>query len=885
MNGLIGRTLGQYQIVEQIGEGGMATVYKAYQPGLDRYVAVKVLPPIHAQQPGFTERFRREARAIANLHHPNILPVYEFGQEDDYSYIVMRYVDGARTLKAVMAEGVGLAKAADLIGQIAGALDHGHQRGIIHRDVKPSNVLMDGDWALLTDFGLAKMTEASVQLTGSGVGVGTPAYMSPEQGQGAPIDHRTDVYSLGIILFEMLTGQIPHNAETPFAIVLKRVTEPLPVPRDLNPDIPDAVQRVILKALARDRESRFASAQEMADALKRAVLEATPTQIGLGREEAAEKVTPEPMAPTVPGSVEVVAGTALAEPAEPERAVGQAPPEIASEPWEPPEGTGAPAEAASTEPGAQATPVRSEVPVAVPRRLPLGRAFPWKWVAGGGAVVAVVVLFAIGFGSGWWRQPEMTPTPRAAVLVPTATAPQSPSSTATQPATPTSVPADAALTVRMRVRVVSSSDWASVDLGTKGEISEQKTVEVGGEVNQAELDIRTIRLGQEIQRAEAGDTISMVQDLVLSGVPVEERMWFTVRKGCLGVTTVEVLNVVVDPPVLVERAFLPECNPEVFLLYPQVLVTDSPPPSPTPLPTPHPGLTYLESGISLTSEGQHERAFAELDQAIALGLESSDTYYWRGIACREWHFYEGGCSYEQAVADFTQAIEHDAEDVRLYVDRAWTYRLWGDYARSIADWSRAIELEPGNANHYFDRASVHRDRQYWDAALEDMDRAIELDPGNAPFWRERGWLNSDRGELAEAISDFESAIALDPQECLAYWGRALVYRRREQYRATLDDLDKAIEFCPNIGQLYIDRGWLYHDDLGDSEQALSDFSTAIDIEPEGTHFRFQRGRLYDLLGRVAEARADFRKYLELTEGDPNAEWREEAQRWLREHPE
>ncbi|MBN1995747.1 MAG: protein kinase [Anaerolineae bacterium] len=273
MTDLIGQTLGQYRIIEQIGEGGMATVYKAYQPGLDRYVAIKVLPPIHAKQPGFSERFEREAKAIAHLNHPNILPVYDSGQENQNSYIAMRYVEGAVTLKAIMGPELSLQQAVNIIGQIAAALDYAHQQGIVHRDVKPGNVLMDGEWALLTDFGLAKMTESSVKLTGTGVGIGTPAYMSPEQGRGAAVDHRTDIYALGIILFEMLTGQIPHDAETPFAIVLKRVTEPLPLPRSINPNIPVAVERVILKALAAEPDDRYQTAGALAEALHQAVAE------------------------------------------------------------------------------------------------------------------------------------------------------------------------------------------------------------------------------------------------------------------------------------------------------------------------------------------------------------------------------------------------------------------------------------------------------------------------------------------------------------------------------------------------------------------------------------------------------------------------------------
>ena len=178
----IGKTLGSYRILEQIGVGGMATVYKAYQPSLDRHVAVKILPAHLAADPNFFERFRREGRAVANLEHPHILPVYDFGQEGNLTFLVMRYVE-AGTLSQLLGQPVGLPRIADLIAQIASALDHAHEAGIVHRDVKPSNVLMDrGDWALLTDFGVARMMEGTEQLTATGVGIGTPAYMSPEQG-------------------------------------------------------------------------------------------------------------------------------------------------------------------------------------------------------------------------------------------------------------------------------------------------------------------------------------------------------------------------------------------------------------------------------------------------------------------------------------------------------------------------------------------------------------------------------------------------------------------------------------------------------------------------------------------------------------------------------
>ncbi len=294
---VIGQTLGQYRIIEQIGQGGMATVYKAYQPSLDRYVAVKVLPPYFAHEPGFAMRFTREAKAIAKLNHPNILPIYDFGQEGELSYIVMKYVE-AGTLKDIVGGPLPLDETADIIRQIAVALEHAHQNGILHRDVKPSNVLLDeGRWVLLTDFGLAKMVEGSAVLTASGVGVGTPAYMAPEQGQGGPVDARADIYSLGVVLYEMATGRVPFQAETPMAVVIKHITDPLPLPRTINAQLPEAVERVILRALAKDPGDRFASTAQMADALAAAVsaaVEPAPETVELSLAEPVPAPLPTP---------------------------------------------------------------------------------------------------------------------------------------------------------------------------------------------------------------------------------------------------------------------------------------------------------------------------------------------------------------------------------------------------------------------------------------------------------------------------------------------------------------------------------------------------------------------------------------------------------------
>ena len=267
---LIGKTLGQYRIVERIGQGGMATVYKAYQANLDRFVALKVLPPQHAQTPGYRERFFREAKAVARLSHPNILPIFDIGIEADLSYIAMKYVPD-RSLRDIMGEPMRLETVCRYLDQIAGALDHAHGSGIIHRDIKPGNLLLEGDRVFLVDFGIAKILEESVALTFTGEIMGTPFYISPEQASGKPVDQRTDIYSLGIVVYQMVTGEVPYKGETPYGVIFRHINDPLPLPREHRPDLPESVERVILKALAKNPDDRYQKAGLMAEALREAV--------------------------------------------------------------------------------------------------------------------------------------------------------------------------------------------------------------------------------------------------------------------------------------------------------------------------------------------------------------------------------------------------------------------------------------------------------------------------------------------------------------------------------------------------------------------------------------------------------------------------------------
>jgi len=275
-----GQMLGPYQIIEQIGEGGMASVYKAYQPSMDRNVAIKVLPSQLADSAEFTQRFQQEARIIAKLEHPHILPVFDYGESDGITYLVMRYLDAGTLGKKMQKDRpLPLEEIDRLFTQLADALSYAHSYGIIHRDLKPSNALIDSQGNLfLTDFGIAKMLEsASPRLTQTDAIMGTPAYISPEQAKAVKVNQRSDIYSLGIILYEMVTGRVPFVAETPLAVILKHVSDPLPLPSTLKPDIPEAIEKVILKALAKEPNDRFATVNEFLSAWKRALDEVRAT--------------------------------------------------------------------------------------------------------------------------------------------------------------------------------------------------------------------------------------------------------------------------------------------------------------------------------------------------------------------------------------------------------------------------------------------------------------------------------------------------------------------------------------------------------------------------------------------------------------------------------
>lgn len=273
MNLKEGQKIGGYEIVGQLGQGGMATVYKAYHDRLDRHIAIKLMHTTFLQDEDFRARFQREARIVARLEHSYIVPIYDYNEHDNIPYLVMKFVSGMTLKRRAIKTGLTLHNTYEFLSKIADGIDYAHKQGILHRDMKPSNILIDeNDHPYITDFGLARIVAAGSSTISHDMMLGTPFYISPEQAQGSKdLDGRTDVYSLGVILYELVTGQVPFQADTPYAIVHGHIyTDPEP-PSSINPELSENIDFVLERALAKDRDERYPTAAAMMKAFAAAL--------------------------------------------------------------------------------------------------------------------------------------------------------------------------------------------------------------------------------------------------------------------------------------------------------------------------------------------------------------------------------------------------------------------------------------------------------------------------------------------------------------------------------------------------------------------------------------------------------------------------------------
>jgi serine/threonine protein kinase len=348
----------------------MATVYKAYHANLDRYVAIKVMHAAFKEDSTFLGRFQREARVLARLEHPNIVPVYDFADHGGQPYLVMKYVEGD-TLKARMANGsLSTDEILKVVDAVGAGLAYAHKQGVLHRDIKPSNVIItpDGQY-YLSDFGLARIATAGESTLSQDTMLGTPNYISPEQAKGvSDLDGRTDVYSFGVLLYEMIVGRVPYSGDTPFAVIHDHIYTPLPLPSAVNPNVPEPVERVLLKALAKERDDRYPDASALVNAFHQALEEAGALP------QPTPAVAPTPISSTVTRRAPTASATVVA-------------PAVAAKPESP--------------------------------RAQKKSGFPWVWVVVGGIVLVALALGAVLIGGRILRtrNTQATSTALAAITV------------------------------------------------------------------------------------------------------------------------------------------------------------------------------------------------------------------------------------------------------------------------------------------------------------------------------------------------------------------------------------------------------------------------------------------------------------------------------------
>jgi serine/threonine protein kinase/Tfp pilus assembly protein PilF len=787
---LIGQDLGGYRIISQVGKGGMATVYKAFQPSLDRYVAVKVMPPFYAHEDDtFVKRFKREAQSIAKLRHPNILLVIDFGEHEGLIYIVMEFVD-AGTLTDRLGNPMPFDEAAKILEQVASALDYAHMQGLVHRDVKPSNILLPKpDWPLLTDFGLAKIVGGS-QLTITGTIAGTPAYMSPEQGQGENVDARSDIYSLGIVLYEMMTGCVPYQAETPMAVVVKHIIEPLPLPTTKNPDLPESIERVILKALAKNPDDRYQRATTLAQAFKDVI--ETPTTIPRERptvledtkdeaelltvvEESIEdqgEVSAKEIAESVPLAEVLTSSIEVETPAEVVQPSPIEPVQVVSKP-----------SAGVISPPAEKT----------LKRLLEGR--PWlKWFIPAGAAAAALCVLGL--------------------VIAFIIAPAIRDGLGTQTEIPATLTAEEHFIEGQNFHVAGDLDSAIWEY--------QTAIEQGIDDYDVYFSLAEAYTGAD-RLEEALEIIDRVVRLAPEDAWVHESAgWFYKSIGFNYEAITRFENALaLNPDGTDFLEGLAESYTAVgeYAKAQEVLGQPAKP-------------EFEEDPNALEEQGWEFLAnhqFPDAEEAFqkAVDLNPGLVGAWEGLADVYW--YQG--EFDVAIDTLNTAITFNQEYAPLNVKLGWVYWDTWDLDKAEAAFNKARFLDPSLDDAWLGLTEVFWERGDLDGAIDVIETAIKTNPDHEALYEKAGSLYWENAEIDKAMEKLEEAIRIAPDTTYAYQTLSDIWYELGENTQAIASLERALGANSNRPDVYEALGYLFLE-LGQYEDAISSFNQAISMDLE-----------------------------------------------------
>lgn len=829
---MIGQELGGYRIVEQVGMGGMAVVYKAFDPRTERYVALKVLPQQYSKDPTFLTRFENEARAISKLEHLHILPIFAFGEQDGISYMAMRYMDSGTLSDRIKQGPIPLSDCARILRQLGEALDYAHSNGILHRDIKPSNALLDKSGnAYLTDFGIAKMVSGSsaLDLTGSGL-IGTPFYMSPEQCRGErELTPASDLYSLGVVLFEMVTGLTPYRAETPLAVLQMHLISPLPNARELRPELPESAAAVIMKALSKDPNDRYPSGRALAEAFERALASGeTHTDID-----------------------DPLGGATL---------VGDQPTMGVK-----PTRTVASATQAST-PQADNTNTPQTITVIQTERSVL----PYV-IAGVATLVAILALMLVVLPqatrdqllvSVGLLQPTETPTPTP-TLTPTVTPSPTPTLTPTATITPSPTPT---FTATPLAAAPFSAGTVGVVIASNGRDDQvdrlvRDLMGGGAQVIRIDYSPTTAEAQAEVMRVYNAPLLvwadrSMAAQLALNVVFAPAFQSTTTAEGkVLFVPNDQRLPIAPDTDARFARnvidgllAYLAERWAEADSALGRAA---------TFAPAQAAPIVNAYRGLVNVLRADYAAAIGQLNNRLEAAPQDIFTLNNRGAA------FAALGQFDEAVADLTQALNLNPDAAALYSNRAMAYAAQGDFDSALDDLDAAIGITPGDAALYRNRGHVHTQMQRYSRALEDYNRALALDAGNITFLTERAFVQSYLGDVGAVLSDLNAVLELDAGNVPALLARGQIQAQEGQLDAAASDFSMILSLDSANYDANLRLADLYFTQYRDAATAL-DFINAALASPAATAEGFLlRGRIHNALGSWANAAADLDRALML----------------------
>ncbi len=842
---LLGRTLGPFEIISELGRGGMAVVYKARQADLERTVALKILPPELSIDKSYLARFLQEARSAAALEHPHIMPIYAVGAAEGINYIAMKFIAG-QTLKDIVQErgALNIAEAAIMLDQVADALDYAHSRGVIHRDIKPSNMMTDQNgWVYLTDFGLARGGTTG-GLTMAGTVMGTPEYMSPEQAQGlATIGSPTDIYALGVVLYELLTGQMPFQADTPMGMLVARLQYSPRPPRDYRSDLPMPVEDVIMRALARKPEARYATAKELIAALKSAA--------GLGTRSFVlpqQPVSPAvgvPMAPTQP--VSPALGLPPTQPTSPAQGMPTIPAGTpqGTPPYVIPANAGQPISAQRT-----ATPPAgfgNLSPSATATEKPRSR----RGLLIGG-VIALVLILAVVAGAFLLGGPN----PQIAAGLEEGRA-----------ALAQKGGIDKAIAAYQQVLKIDPNNvnahtrlaliYDLRDRNKDAEAAARKAIAADPKAAFAHAILAEALSNQGQYNAALDEADKAVE------INDELSFGYGARSGIKANQAVENS----DEDMLKDAA--EDADKALELAAKEDNLAQA-------LAHSARGYVYWQEYALTDDQSKVDNGVEEYNQAI--GLQSQIALFHSNLG----YFYDAQEKHDLARQKFEAALDADDQYGHSHAGLGWNLYYLKDYTGALAEFDTALQINPDDTDAYVGKSNVYQDQEQpdYDLAIEALTKAADVAPENPSLRSKIGWANRNKAiafeyasddqknSYAEAEQQFRKALELNENYIDALTGlgwvlqdQADVLKDDSKYDESIATIKQSLDIKDDQPYAHNALGWSYYG-LDKYDDAANAFNRAIELKSDYADAYYGLGRALQGQNKNEDARAAYQSAID-----------------------